>query len=202
VADVHNALKFKAPWQTGLATLAGVVEDAGVERLGETWTPVLDPTRYPELHFLAGEYLVGFSASQLAGGAGTFAGVYLTNNTSNMLVVIEYFAASDTANAGVLQTSAALTAGLVQAPCNRDTRYWLGTGGLRCPTLWGRVAAVGGSLNQGPTLQFGALDTQYIPHVVHPGYSFLVQHTAENQPLTVSIGARIRTLVPGELKPR
>jgi len=69
---IHNELKEKPELQRALAIIAGAHPEAsGVERLGETLTPILDLFARPEHNFVLDEELTVFANSAvIAAGAG------------------------------------------------------------------------------------------------------------------------------------
>ena len=87
---VHNAIKYAPLVQRAAAAATGLAgEESGLERVGESLTPVFDLWTLPEWAFLRGERLCGWSRFVPAGGAATFAGVALCNTTPNILCVVE-----------------------------------------------------------------------------------------------------------------
>lgn len=69
---IHNELRKRLTLPRALGLIAGLGHDqSGVERLGETLTPILDPWSRPEHQFLHDEeYFVFALLSQIAAGVG------------------------------------------------------------------------------------------------------------------------------------
>jgi len=89
MAGLHNAIKYGGQLLKGLAFAVGVdPQESGVERLGETLTPTIDPWTMPEWAYLRAERLIA-SAFDIVGAAGTVPEVMLYNpQTSRRLLVV------------------------------------------------------------------------------------------------------------------
>lgn len=90
MGQLHNELhrgQYSAALTRALDEMRG---SAGLERFGETLTPVIDLWSKPEWAHLRNERLGAVSRAVTAGGAGTTAGVALANpSTSQNIVVVE-----------------------------------------------------------------------------------------------------------------
>ena len=201
---VHNALS-RGPLAAGLSRIVGDAEGSlGLERYGETLTPVIDMWSRPEFSYPRHERICQGFAEMAAGGAGVFSTVNLCNPTgSGMIVVV------DAAMGNVSVAAAGLC--LVHFPCyiggalvaqsnSRDGRWastnypvaYITTGELLI--LGGIPASIGAAYlaNENYPAIAG-------PFVVCPGQALSVSRVADNLSLRMTYAWRERLAFPGEL---
>lgn len=108
---VHNAIT-RSNWGDAIKRALGVTKsEGGIERFGETLTPIIDLWGPVDFAFLRGELRGVRGALVAAGGAGTFAGVTLVNPLGSgrlLTVTSARFAVPVLANVSMSQASSAL----------------------------------------------------------------------------------------------
>lgn len=202
--QLHNRLTtFTALLRAFQKALGEERRDAfsGIERAGETLTPVVDLWSRPEWAFLRGEFIWAARTNQAAGGAGTNSKCGLINNSADQIVVvvqhaIEFFGA----NAARLQRDGtALTAG-TQA-VRLDYRVAAAPTPVGAPTTQTAADAVA-SGNTAFEIQSTGAETHYvvIPVLLMPGDAFHWRSTNANVQLGVSFVGYTRRALPGELE--
>lgn len=89
MSQVHNAL-FRGELSASMTRAVGDMrgDSAGLERYGETLTPVIDLWHRPEWEYLRKERLCAYSRTVAAGGAGTTSGIALANPANSGLIVV------------------------------------------------------------------------------------------------------------------
>lgn len=200
MAQVHNSLRRAGAILQGIKSVLGVQEaESGVERFGETLTPVLDVWGRPEFAMPRGELLFARDLTSAAGGAGTRSKAQIWNPSTNRLVMVDALVANITGAAGYVQVwlyNAELTT-LVASFSRRDMRWEQPTA-----VCQQRTSAEAGNLGT-HMLRWGvAADTAaYIPvsFVLSPGWGLHVQPSLDNTAITVSFIGRERVALPGEL---
>lgn len=215
MADVHNGIKYATGELQALALLAGVSRDqAGVERLGETLTPIIDLWRIPEAQWLRNtQYWAGRVSQAAVAAEGSMAAI--TNPaSSNQLVVIEDITAADGTSAGNvilgLATEAQLTATLAFGFASaRDTRMASKNPG---PATAYNNVNVGLGNGSDPTLSFNSVldeirtaviemaEFKSPPWVLAPGTGLWIQAGTVNHILFADFSGYVRQALPGELR--
>lgn len=79
---LHNGLHKNTELIEAVRRQFGETGAWGLERIGETLTPIFDPWLLAETRFLRGELTQSRAVAVTAGAAGTFAGVALLNRTA------------------------------------------------------------------------------------------------------------------------
>lgn len=183
--------------------------EGGLERYGETLTPVMNPWGMPEWAALRGEQLCAVR-SFVAGVAAEYGGVALMNPAaSNSIVVVEAVSILSGAaeyvyleiGVDTLYSGTYLT--LTNPSCARDRRF-KGLSGLSRATFRQGTDlsnTFGAQLEQSGTNTGFAPNsfTTSLPVILRPGDSLAVIGQTVNTSLTVSWGWRERVAFPGEL---
>lgn len=200
MAHVHNALHHATRLQAAYARALGERDEqfSGIERAGETITPVIDLWSRPEWAWLRGEELRSTVIALAAGGAGNFgeAQVHVLPATPVLFVVKKIFAT--VAVRVVLEPNAAnllATNDLGIAP--RDFRL---TGSSLTRVRSGNASAVAITERwrvEGITIPgvTGELDW-----VVVPGTVLRIQQIVANAAINIGLAGYQRHLLPGELE--
>jgi len=211
VSDLHNALRrgpFAAAFTRALGLTKGV---EGLERAGETLTPIVDLWARPEWAYLRREWLLARTGTD-GPVAGEFTGVALLNPVgSGVLATVEsaaFWAVGQSAGSLQRCTYAVALAALpniVGRGISRDSRAWgVGLSPGRCLMYGGTEAGdVGARLEQivQPTATLGVGYFQAaIPYVLTPGEALVCQLGSLNLTGTVIFGWRERLALPGELE--
>lgn len=208
---IHNMIS-RGNWSAAIKKALGVTKsEGGIERFGETLTPVIDLWRRPEFQFLRDETLWGKFAQQAAVVA-EFAVIAIANPAnSGRLVVVERVSARNlvaTASVNLAPTTqAAVAATLTFAnTVVRDTRS--AKGGpqtLAVPEFWfgsdpASLIAGGFTLERinSPTAEVSPL-TVALPYIIPPGFALIAEGGAVNQGIEASWAGYVRVLFPGEL---
>lgn len=177
----------------------------GIERYGETLTPVINLWGLPEWAFLRRERLAGMGRTEGAGAATEMSYVALVNPaTSGILIVVESALVSLNVASAVraaMETEAALVAlGLTATRgVNLDTR-WANQGNEPIGYLASEaVAATLGVAFSNPTrpVYFDLPEVAGI--VLSPGYALVVQNPDDAAAIHVSYRWRERHAYPSEL---
>lgn len=205
---LHNALN-RGPVSEGVTRALGLHDGgAGVERYGETLTPVLNLWGMPEWCVLRGE---GLKGQRLVSAAvvGENSVIALVNvATRNRIVVVEL--AGVQAGSGAqsysleLCTDAVLAAALAVANAGptipRDTRY-IG-GGVFIRTGSEVATSLGTSIDLNSITAGGqSIYFQNLPVVLSPGFGLAIIGQAQNLAVGGIFGWRERPALPGELSP-
>lgn len=216
MGDVHNAILYETGLLNALAIFAGLSRDqGGVERLGETLTPIVDPYARPEVSFLRGEMLVAAATNQSAVAAEfSCVGLLVPAANPNILAVIERAHAEMSTGTNTIQLRSmteaqvnALTGAttIPTAGVPRDSRWQArAIGNLvgRATIFRGTAAAITGrSQWDFPT---GPAGTTFpyegpFPVVLHPGFAIGFWATTANINLNAALAWRERQALPGEL---
>lgn len=207
--SLHNALNRGDLSSALLRALGNTRGAEGLERIGETLTPIIHLWGLPEWAYLRHERLAA-SATFGAAVVAEFAAVGVLNPVgSGMLVVVEAISVSNGAAAGqylikqatsavVLATLAVTTTGFV-----RDRR-WMDSASFlpRAQSLTGTdVAAIVGTTHEEMRVgaNVSAPAVVCVPIVIPPGHAVIVNNTATNVGFTASIAWRERQAYPSEL---
>lgn len=201
MAHLHNALHQAAPLQQAYQAALGEddAEFAGIERAGETLTPVMDLWSKPEWAALRGERLAaGFGAEAI--DAANFSQVQLFNPLgSRLLIVVEKIRilCATTGSYNIGRTATALGTLVTGQTSSRDGRFLTASiiGQIRRS-----VAAAAGDL---PLVQIrltgGTTDSDDTPYVLPPGFGLTVRGSAINTATNASFVWRERLIYHGEL---
>lgn len=209
MGSVHNELRSVSQLQKAYQRAFGLDQEAGVERLGETLTPILDLWSDPSWAYLRGEKLCAASLAFVA-VAGEISAIALFNPAgSQMLLTVDAvnyrpIAAALTAYLA-RATQAAIEGTLTVTTVGefaRDTRWPIASPGVECV---GRVYGGSDPAAIGSLIEFaeGAANTvqpfRSLPWVLSPGWGIVVQRAAISLDLTAHFYWRERRALPGEL---
>lgn len=203
MADLHNGIKYAGPELDAFATAAGVSKDqAGVERLGETWTPVIERMLRPELAYLAQDFYAGMNATQAAVAAQA-SGVALLNPAgSNILATVEAVTYMATGSSGILVvgTEAAFRAVLTGTEARGVYRDGRQRGDKpRLSVLIGSNAIPVGSELERVTPNAATIGFVNVPIILQPGRGVAVFGQTVNISIVVAYAWREHMGKPGEL---
>lgn len=205
---LHNELR-RSKLSEALTHAVGASKGSvGIERFGETLTPIIDLWSLPEWAALRQERLGVIRASQAA-VAVNFGFVCLVNPiVSGRLVTCEAITVATTVSGSIpleLATEAQVTAGLAAAAqtvgSTRDRRLGLQTAtqtisGINvAQTLGGTVVEVATSTAGGA----GGPFTVALPIVLPPGQAIVIAGRVVNELIQVNFRWRERQALPGEL---
>lgn len=210
---IHNALS-RGPWTAAIKAILGDTRsEGGVERYGETFTPVLDPWSQPDFAYARGEWLWSVSLTQAAVPAeGAMAAILDPLLNNRIIVTIDGIQVATTASQSFflgLSTEGALKATLALAgnPRTRDTRWGKG---LQPASAYG-FAPVESYAGSDPTVSFNtALEKMTtsagitsrfntLPYILSPGNALWVQSITVNIGFDFVAWGRARQALPGEL---
>lgn len=205
MSHIHNALHRTTQLQRGFALAFGLENDQGVERLGETLTPVVDLWREPEWAALRG-VLLGARMRSAAAIAGELGFVTLSNPAGSDIIVtvdavkIRNDGADAAFTVGELADSVAAAEEVSNARgSSRDAR--IGTVTRAINRIGGSAAGLG--LSAAEAFRVTSLVEKFagiaVPCVLTPGRAIAVECATAN--LTFSAGFRWteRPLISGEL---
>lgn len=167
----------------------------GVERLGETLTPILDIYSRPEWSALFGEVL-WWDTFFVAALAANFSGVQINNVSSNSLLTIDGWTVSGAATAGSAPSQTYGVVTTTQVGDARDRRF-------------GSSQTAAGVQLRGYQIAVSLLTSSYrvasdvnynVPIVLTPGSNATFEGSALNAAVALSAFGRIRQLLPGEIE--
>jgi hypothetical protein len=206
VPHVHNALHHFTAYQSAFRKAVGEADAgfSGIERAGETLTPILDLWRWPEWAVLRGEIL--FSAqSDVAAVALERSFVGVRNPAgSGLIVIVESMLAIPTT--AVFEQLEVFHGAIIATDVDgseqvapRDTRLPL-AGVSRIVQIHGTgVAAIGStSFTRWGTI-INEVSRDHTVHVLTPGFELRCYHATANTALNLNIYGRIRPALDGEL---
>lgn len=206
MAQIHNALHRATELVRGVRTIFGFgASEGGLERLGETLTPVCDLWAVPEWAVPRGERI--FAANNSSGAiVGEYTAQALVNASSNLLLVIERCAFAGTSAAGQLadfgwatQAAIVATLGVLGVGTRRDLRG-LGTSQLLYSGSDAGTAFYTRIERRYSTAQNSPTDFLIgVPFILRPGDACVVVNQTVNQGINVSWAWRERSAFAGEL---
>lgn len=212
MSDIHNALR-KGVLSAALTRAVGDMRGgSGIERYGETLTPIIDLWEQPEFYFLRDEK---FCANPRNGSAvaAEFAGSALVNPAGSGLLVVVLHASID---CGAFAGPSSI-AQLQQAPEAAVTATFAGGGpGTVIDTRFRNGAATSVSAAQtyvgtDPALPIGLtvelrrnatptqIDFQNLPIILHPGQAAVMMFGTVNTATNFNWHWRERRAFPSEL---
>lgn len=196
MAELHNALTGYPKLQEAFRRAIGETSPAftGIERAGETLTPVLDLWAIPEWALLRGEVIYSRYFS-VGPQAGLFSSIELVNPTGSgvLCTVLELMAGGNIFQVGI-DTGVALGVVATNRGIANDAR-WPNLGEVsRCSLVSGNLAA-GVAL---PQDQVAAATRTTRPYIVQPGKKLFMSTIAVNQTLQLGILFTERPLLAGE----
>lgn len=214
MAPVHNALDRFTELSRSYRALLGLTEAGGLERAGETLTPVYPLFELPEASLQRGELLATVYHSVGAGGAGTYAAmaVYVRDTANAMAIIhpssrpVTVAAAVSLANVNVASQATILgSLGGALSIRVRDSRYWATAGAPVVQPMVGVSGTPGAGV--GTTIAAlmsdsgsGILESMESigPVILTPGWGIVFQAQAANQALRGTFRMRIRPMQPRE----
>lgn len=208
MSQVHNEISRATDILRGLKLAVGLDKgEAGIERLGETLTPILNVYELAEWAFLRGEWLGVGRLALGAGGAGVRSLIQLKNPATSKRLVTVHGASAGSATTAITPTlfrfdTDLTTLGTTIQP--RDTR--LPTSALLTQVRSQNVALPGAAVNIGrlimEVLEAAAAHAHWPrewPLVIAPGHGFMIGPEADNQGISAMWVFSERELLPGEL---
>lgn len=207
---LHNQLN-RGNWSEALKRSLGATKsEGGIERYGETLTPVINLWSLPEWAFLRAEYLFASSLVRAADAANmSVVGVMLPVASKNVLIIDSVSGRNSTATGNLIlsmvdrATIAALGGfALANPPFLRDQRAHPTVGSQAAPVE--TFTALSGVTVNGTmeNLAFPTTDDRDFrapPLIVRPGGAAFVQGAAINQQIVVEFVGRVRPAQLGEL---
>lgn len=204
----HNAIRFATPLLRALARFAGLAEDeAGVSRLGETLTPVIDIWDQPDAAFLREVRLMSNGAQNDVINGVLRSGVGLANPAGSGVIATIHAIRMSAAGAsiGVVRTTtvAEITADLptVQAAGAVRDRRWVSERGVLQVRLGTATAAPQGIQLDEVRWAAGVFGyAECVPVILPPGFGVTAFHSLISTAIAVGMYWSERQLLPGELE--
>lgn len=209
MGQVHNELR-RGPFSAALKAAVGDSRGgSGIERYGETLTPIIDLWRDPQHRFLRQEVEAFVAQDIPAGGAGTFATIALVNPAgSSSLISPLHLQGGVAAVAPVklqISTQAAIEAalGVLVVGSALDTR-WRDRAAVFAPigqVRTGNPAAIAGSIISQPDIAPNVFRdfVEAEDVVLSPGWGLVLMNLDDAALLHSSLTWRERKALPGEL---
>lgn len=203
---VHNALHHATSLQDAFRKALGEGDAAfnGIERAGETLTPVIDIWSLGEWAALRGEVLWTLTHDQPAVAAEQgFVGV--RNPADSGVIVVILGIRADT---GATLARAVLNHGVISATdvdgsediAPRDTRFPLTGVGPMVKIHGAGAAAIGNSaLDQIVIPANDSREFEPVPRIITPGFELRVYNNTVNVQISVTMWGYMRRALPGEL---
>lgn len=198
---IHNELR-RSQLSGALTRAVGASKGAvGIERFGETLTPVIDLWERPEWSYLRYEILLGCANNQAAVAAQQSYVALVNPITSGILVTLDQYAGDVNNVVGLVANSAAIiTGGAAGTPgFARDSRWPARMGNNFNSGVATVVKGTAAALGVNTFFTFGANVLGLLPVVVSPGFAFVIASTAQNVVLNAQLAYRERKVLPGEL---
>ncbi len=209
MSSLHNAISYGVDLLRAFPRAIGLSDEAGVERISETLTPVMDVWSQPEWNFLRNERFVGLRYSSAAFAA-ELSGVALLNPAGSNYLITALAATGRPAAAGVFlsglttQISVQATFALQGAGLPLDTRVYTATGTVAksIGQVWigTDAAAIGQILDEiGASVATNqSVDLMRLPVILSPGFAWFSQFNVVNTFVSGGIFWRERRMFPGE----
>jgi len=208
VGQSHNGLERAGALTSALKDALGATDaEGGLERFGETMTPVIDLWRQPEWALLRDELPWAFTLTQPAVAA-EFSAVGIVNPVgSRKLLVVDMLCYRSLATQGINSgwaTSAVILSTLAssQAVLTRDLRA--NPQVAAALVAFGSDAAIGSIITQ--TLEADSVAAaaanqlgHVTPVILPPGFGFAAVGTTVNSNIVVTMAGRERPVFPAEL---
>lgn len=205
MAQIHNEIR-KGTLSEAVKRALGITRgDSGIERLGETVTPIVHPWGMPEWAYLRGERLccIWRTVGAVAAEYGYLA---LVNPALSEVIVVVEGASVETAAAGQgymgFQTEAAALATLATpTPGNVRDRRNLPVTATTCYTLVGTdpSSGLGAALEIRRIAAAQNLDFVHFPIILTPGMALGINFATVNTAWNGNFLWRERQAYPGEL---
>lgn len=196
---VHNALHHFTRIQAAYRTAVQESDPgfSGIERAGETLTPVLDLWSLPEWRLLRGDVTYSLRATEVAAQAGLFSSFELVNPVGSGILAVVEAIRSDTANAinVVTDSGGALGAVGTERGIALDTRYAQLGQVSACTIVRGNL--VGGAANLQDIIKANLESDQF--YVLRPGTKLFLSTQAVNLALAAQFRWRERLATDDEL---
>src|SRR5262245_23715462 len=202
MADIHNALR-RGQLSVALSASVGDSRQGGLERYGETLTPVIDLWGSPEFAYLRGDNFGAIFGSSGAVAAEFSFDALATTLTSGLLLVVEAISVRGSTPIIVNHISRAsliATGAVVGAPQNRDERYRsdaaffqqsMPVDHIQGTDPAGFAAAAHEEIVATAAAYFNAISC---PHIIKPGGGLVVQGTTVNTSIQVNWRFRVRQI--------
>lgn len=197
MSHIHNALERATDLIRGFRRALGIVgPEGGIERFGETLTPIMNLWGHPDWSLLHGELLQWSTASIPAGGAG-FRSQFMIRPvaTSKLIVVVRHIECNIAFN---VRTGLLSNLGTAQSTFQRDTRN--PSDSRVAATSANGAAAIG-------TVRFQVLSAPFrltLPIVIHTdgdgtnSGALVVDPRTDNTAIDVAVAWTAREAFPGE----
>lgn len=208
---IHNALRRPGKLLVGIKNALGMAEaDAGVERLSETLTPIINPWGLPEWASLRGEGLwAGWRLQSAVAAQNGYVGI-VNPSTSNNIIVVDGFHVRTGAVTDVTVSRQTYNAVLSLRETNN----------IACPARDSRFSAAGFSaarISVGGAAGLLATAAQTMeslasanaanivgyspPTILLPNEALIVEANTVNINISVAFWGRVRPFLPGEQRP-
>jgi hypothetical protein len=213
VGDIHNELTQAFALQSAYQAALGAMQSgfSGIERAGETLTPVMDLWSLPEWSFLRTEVLFSSFLAQTKVAAEKGSVAVVNPSTSRSLAIVERITRRTADAAGTFNVFIT-TEALIQAQADataavntRDQRNGVAQGVARLLIVRGGSAAglivnnLENFTSTGAMTETGPLAC--LPVVLEPGKGLVVEHGTINLDIAACFAGRVRTCLHGELQP-
>ena len=216
MADIHNAIRYGTGETRGIPVITGMdASTGGLERVGETLQPVIDPYSRGEWSWPRQEHLWGKSITSVAVvGELSFMAVTCAPGSRSIVIVDGAACGGGATNAilcGNLRTVIAATGTLqpFSAP-GRDHRLVADPGGFlqQVPAVEIWIGSDPALLDTAGSARYDKQDgvaanntVQFVggPWILKPGTGLIVQGTTVNVGLDITLFGHTRFAYPGEL---
>lgn len=208
--SIHNQITHGALLKAYQKLVGLDRNEDGVQRLGETLTPIIDLWSQPEFNLHRGDQLMG-GVVDATSAAGTLSELLLLNPTgSNVLAVTIRLRMEVTTSASIAYArlnQGTLPAGFVannSGPVDFRDPKLIATSSSRCILAQAANAAIDGGIEFDRMLPLASTPVEdRDPIIIPPGQGFILRLTTVGaNRLIASARWRERTPLPGELEPR
>lgn len=198
---LHNGLTHATDLQSAYAAAVGEKSDAeftGIERAGETLTPVIDLWSLPEWQYLRRVRAMQLRATEAAGAGRSRLAIRNPIGSKN-LVTVQWIQNANALASIALTLGTGLTVDSSENLRPVDTRWYTPSTGAGVAMVDHRQGAIGGtstalggmSAPQGQLLQ--------LDFILQPGWSLSFDPSADATAISLCFRVRERPALPGEL---
>lgn len=200
---LHNGLTHAVQLQAAYAAALGQKADAefsGIERAGETLTPVIDLWSSLEWRYLRRENTLQQSLTVAAGGAGVRSRLGILNPIgSGLLVMVDQVQNRGTTIEADLNMGTAFTVDSSTLMRPVDSRFHTATAASGRTVLTTRAGAIGGTTTAMGAVRLTQGEIVPLGFVLRPGFALSFDPTVDNVSISLVLRVRERVALPGEL---
>lgn len=198
--QLHNRLHRATALQSAYEAALGEKDEefSGIERAGETLTPVIDLWSLPEWRYLRRERMTMFGTTEAAQVA-LRSRLAIRNPSANMIVIVESIQNRGLVGPITPTIGTGLTVDSSENMRPTDSRWYTPTTGAGVATVTHRAGAIGGSTTAWGAVYILQGATYQLDAVLGPGWFLSFDPGTDNLLIALTFRVRERPALPGEL---